>query len=571
MFVHQKHSKNSYQMNLLLSLLILSVSIVSATVEAKEISVQKATDLACYYVNQKTTLRQGVSIKLAYTAPSSSCRGLTDYYAFNVGDNQGFILVSADDAVAPILGWCMEGCFDLERMPSNLLFLLKGYQTEIAALRQVGTLYNEVSEVGLTQEEEVLLKTAVWGQGAAYNRYTPQVDGQSTLTGCVAIAAGIIMHYHRYPDQVMDGILEYYGVPVDYEPIQWSKMSYQTPWSETTQEAVGSLLWQIGANANLTYGIKETTGRIDSVFYCMKNHFGYSCSARLLVENALTEQAWNDLLHAEIDAKRPVLYSAQDDQQSIGHAFVIDGYKGQNYYHVNWGWDGQFNGDFRLHAFDPNPKEQYNANQIMCIGLQPAKADDQPVGELAYRLWKSDYRSGTTNFKIQLEVVNTGSSTFEGAVGIGLYKVGEANPKVISGICKLQDLSEGVDVVSLTLDCLLEMPLEEGQIIRPVWQDLNGQWHSMRQGKDQPWGITFEGEVQDSPSVTAVSTPKSLVSWYVHDGGITIDSQTPQSYRIFALQGKLLKDGIVNGRMILPLAKGIYVLTIGALSYTVII
>ena len=82
-------------MILLLSLLILSVSIVSATVEAKEISVQKATDLACYYVNQKTTLRQGVSIKLAYTAPSSSCRGLTDYYAFNVGDNQGFILVSA--------------------------------------------------------------------------------------------------------------------------------------------------------------------------------------------------------------------------------------------------------------------------------------------------------------------------------------------------------------------------------------------------------------------------------------------------------------------------------------------
>ena len=42
---------------------------------------------------------------------------------------------------------------------------------------------------------------------------------------------------------------------------------------------------------------------------------------------------------AEIDAKRPVLYGAQDDNNNGGHAFVLDGYKYDNNkvkYHINW-------------------------------------------------------------------------------------------------------------------------------------------------------------------------------------------------------------------------------------------
>jgi hypothetical protein len=36
-----------------------------------------------------------------------------------------------------------------------------------------------------------------------------------------------------------------------------------------------------------------------------------------------------------------------------GHAFVLDGYNTEGYYHVNWGWNGTCNGYFRISALNP--------------------------------------------------------------------------------------------------------------------------------------------------------------------------------------------------------------------------
>ena len=62
-----------------------------------------------------------------------------------------------------------------------------------------------------------------------------------------------------------------------------------------------------------------------------KEAFGYS------------DQEWADLIRAELDAGRPVLYMATEPG-GAGHAFVIDGYRDDGLVHVNFGWGGYGNG-----------------------------------------------------------------------------------------------------------------------------------------------------------------------------------------------------------------------------------
>lgn len=57
--------------------------------------------------------------------------------------------------------------------------------------------------------------------------------------------------------------------------------------------------------------------------------------------------AWRQMLLDELQAGRPVYYAASL-QRMGGHAFVIDGIDEAGFYHVNWGYDGKYDGYFDL-------------------------------------------------------------------------------------------------------------------------------------------------------------------------------------------------------------------------------
>ena len=79
-------------------------------------------------------------LSLVYTAAAgqdgASLRSRTDteeadYYVFNVGTQQGFVIVAGDDRAHPVLGYAENGSFDPDRIPTNLRGLLAQYQKEI--------------------------------------------------------------------------------------------------------------------------------------------------------------------------------------------------------------------------------------------------------------------------------------------------------------------------------------------------------------------------------------------------------------------------------------------------------
>lgn len=58
--------------------------------------------------------------------------------------------------------------------------------------------------------------------------------------------------------------------------------------------------------------------------------------------------------------ERPVLYAGGD---ADSHAFVVDGYSLNDYFHVNWGWGGNCDGYYLLSYL--HPKSMYFDFQLM--------------------------------------------------------------------------------------------------------------------------------------------------------------------------------------------------------------
>lgn len=56
------------------------------------------------------------------------------FYAFNVGEKDGFVLVSADDRTPAILGYADKGSLDPEKMPENLCWWLSCVLTRLPSV-----------------------------------------------------------------------------------------------------------------------------------------------------------------------------------------------------------------------------------------------------------------------------------------------------------------------------------------------------------------------------------------------------------------------------------------------------
>ena len=76
------------------------------------------------------------------------------------------------------------------------------------------------------------------------------------------------------------------------------------------------------------------------------NYFGFSKATRFVTRSSYTEQQWTDLIYNELKNDRPVLLGASDNTGD--HEFVIDGYNGNELFHINWGWGGADDGYFAL-------------------------------------------------------------------------------------------------------------------------------------------------------------------------------------------------------------------------------
>ena len=453
-------------------LLVLLLALGYSPLQAKRITQWQAQQQAYSFWGKQMPQKAKAKSRAATTASRSDA-----YYVFN-NDAGGFVIIAGDDAVTPVLGYTSTGSFDAENLPDGLKDLLKSYERQIAALGDNYVANRTATRAAFTGEK--LLKTAEWNQYAPFNKYTPN----NYVTGCVATAGAIVMKHHGYPakgigshtytwnEQDLTANFEH-----DYD---WANMPTKyTVGNDEAFDGVARLMSDLGVAVEMQYAKGGSGATMKDLVTALQKYFGYSKYARLLAIADLGAEVWNDRLRAEIDADRPILYSAVDSNKG-GHSFVIDGYKDESF-SVNWGWGGYCDGFYRIGALNPETGgkplgDQYNLSQSAVFSLQPSDGEEviSNLGFIKIDGYLETMNMNVTDVKADkklnlylLPLQSQGDNPFTGEVAIAL-KNAKGKTRKVFGAKTITDFSPGYYKPLITLEGSCPVDAQEGDYLAIV-------------------------------------------------------------------------------------------------------
>ena len=103
--------------------------------------------------------------------------------------------------------------------------------------------------------------------------------------------------------------------------------------------------------------------------YSLRTYFNYSPETQYLYRDS-TNLDWDSVIVAHLDQKIPMYYAGWSVPNINGHAFIIDGYQTEDYFHFNWGWSGSYDGYFYLDNLVPGGNN-FNLAQELVINCYP--------------------------------------------------------------------------------------------------------------------------------------------------------------------------------------------------------
>lgn len=436
------------QRHILLILLSLFVSVLQAATVNKQDALQKAQQ---FVAGRQAAARGGAG-------QAQSLQSALDnsyYYVFNIGTDGGFVIVSGDDRTPEILGYSDAGHFDAQNIPDNMRAFLQGYADEIQQMPET----MPAASRGVGQKRVVKtpispLLVSEWDQSEPYYNNLPTFyDNDKCLTGCVATAMAQVLYYLKYPSattQVIPGyninfniegnpyLLEVPEVAVT--TFAWNKMLPTYSGGETNEQkaAVAALMQCCGTSVGMTYrsyAYKGSSAYLSDIPYALKTYFNFGNSVQYRSRSLYSTREWEDMIYTELAADRPVLYGGQSS--GGGHAFVCDGFDGDGYYHINWGWSGRHNGFFLLAALNPydtsgagasSKPDGYTMSQDAIIGLQDPSESFTPE-EVRLAMRSLEYTGNATiersaysmPFSFSFTCLNNLTETYDVTCSFGVY------------------------------------------------------------------------------------------------------------------------------------------------------
>lgn len=378
--------KNCRMLKVLLLTVVLMIS--GNVVKANPITVNDAMQRAQEFFSSSKARRVkgNLNLSLAYTmkdASSTSVNGEAALYAFNIGEGNGFVIVSGDDVAVPVLGYCDTGSFDAENIPTNVMAWLDGYVEQIQKARSFeGTEGNQVFNAAPRKSRSKIeaMLTSVWNQDEPFNDQCV-FNGTRCLTGCLAAAIGQMMYFwatkgkngntFRAGCKALEGYTTTTnGYVLDPLPaigsFDWDNMTDEKPTTAVSKNAIAQLLRYCGQALQANYGQSSTPGSMAKTTNALKSYFGYNLGISMENEYYYTPTEWDEMVYAQLAERKPVILYGEGSNG--GHAFICDGYDlDTDTYHMNWGWGGRYNGWFSMTSLNP---ENYDLNKKKVCNYQ---------------------------------------------------------------------------------------------------------------------------------------------------------------------------------------------------------
>lgn len=439
------------------SVLFLSLALITGmTATARSLSPSEALQR----VTGQSVSRSAGAVLASEPVMTVGSAGTPALYVFNKPEG-GWMIVSADDVAAPVIGFSDSGAFDPVNIPDNLRGWLELCSEEILSASAAGAEpYVRTASRADSREQINPLVGTWWDQGSPYNNFCPLSSGRSTYTGCVATAMAQIMKYHNWPDKAGDNASFSYSwngetISADFSNFEfdWANMSanyyYGYTYTQAQTDAVAKLMQACGYSLRMRYGSDASAAYSEQVGNALVTYFRYDAGIHNEFRSYYSSNEWENMIYENLKNVGPMVYWGG------AHCFVCDGYRPDGYFHFNWGWSGMSDGYFLLSMLKPTNlgtgagNGDYTNNQGALLGIKPSDGTDSPrkytfcIDELTQA-----YPGSGTYFNILGSFVNRSPYTVTGQFVYQIYNA-DGTQKVTSVTVDAQvPRNWGIDIVT---------------------------------------------------------------------------------------------------------------------------
>lgn len=467
------------------------------------------------------------TLRTVATAPAA--------YVFTTVKNSGFMIVSADDVAVPVLGYSHDGTFDPDNIPAQLKWWLDEYARVISWASEQGLPRSNAYYVNPEWNAVAPLCSTQWNQTTPYNSECPmdKRTSQRSVTGCVATSMAQAMKYFNYPEHGQGSVsytasnvagtlsMNFADVNLD-----WNNMLdvYTSgKYTDAQAKAVGTLMKACGYSVNMSYGSDASGAQGMDIAKALRTYFNYDGNCRVEYRMMYSMSDWQSMIYENIKNVGPVIINGRDPGD-MGHSFVCDGYDGNGYFHLNWGWGGMSDGYFALDALNPDEMgtggygSGFNYSQNAVIGILPptGKPVETPApnlfqtGNLAASVSGSQLSLGTSDYywNNYQGWINLSEDKVSGQFGVRIEPVsGAGETSVVNatiGSMSAFSLNPGTmynssTKIRATLPSVADGKYKATLMVKPEGYD----WQEI----DVPWGYNNYVYVEKSGSSWSVSYP----------------------------------------------------------------
>jgi hypothetical protein len=204
-----------------------------------------------------------------------------------------------------------------------------------------------------------------WDQNSPYNDFCPMdlTTSKRSLAGCPSVAMAQILNYHQTTknvqfndsDDYYHNWVNYYWIDDDFETYDFPSYPQLNTYIDTltlhymnevtlTDEDKAALTFACGVACKQVYtsNVSGTFG-VDQAYDAYKRFYFNECE--LLTSD---EPNTYEIIQDNIIKGFPVHLAVVNEAWNVGHNLVIDGYKEDGFYHLNFGWGGPYDGWYKI-------------------------------------------------------------------------------------------------------------------------------------------------------------------------------------------------------------------------------
>lgn len=367
--------------------------------DAKNISAEQALESAILELTSVT--RTNANVGDLRLVGSKEYNGVVTLYVFS--SPSMYVIASANDNTPALIAYSLDGGFT-EDVPPSMQWWMSQYSENIVLADDYKA--KHISRKERRHPISPMLSTK-WGQSEPFNNLCPIHDGIRPVTGCVATAIAQIMRFYSYPNKgvgTTGWTCNRYGSDhdhyYDFDSVifDWESMidSYGNSASQKEKNAVAELMVACGAASEMQYSPYASGSFIYLAAKGMIDYLQYDWGMEYLERKWFaSDEEWDDICYQELAEGRPILYGGEDDVWHTRHAFVMDGFSEEGLYHINWGWEGENDGYFRLIDFSFEGGN-YRINHSMVRGIKPLCESSEAVPSFAF---VDKFKTNETQYK----------------------------------------------------------------------------------------------------------------------------------------------------------------------------